>query len=591
MDRKKAEKEISLYLNVISHMATGKDVDVTIVDHGKRTYADLSRGKIFIEEMSEDIEILIGAGFHELGHVLATSCIDYTKEFGIPREEEKRVHAQLNSLEDYRIENRISVLYPPAEYYLKKMAKWFRLEYAQEMKLKNMTVSPMYLLHLHLSDMDLTRFVKKAPRTVIKELDSELREKKFAELPSTRALFPLALDAYNRLKPFMPPLETGEDANDLAPDPSISGRYSDAIDSSDGRRRIKPHPVFEVIEGDGSKTIGGKIEEEELKSPVQVVLRFDDKVEEMAEEKKAGEPEKIIRERPPSPEQETEYVRPYTPDCVKKTLSSYKIFDGIFNEDYSAEEGKKIGMRLMQELKFKEGARHRLDDGELDVDTVIEKMQENRGKLEDFDVFSDERPLVHDHTVLILMDMSGSMEGGRIMIARSAALMLARALDEMNVPYSIRGFSAYSGELVIVDHVIKEFDGNLNLPKLRSMFSSGRDCHNRDSDSLRHAINLISGERGKKLIFLISDGSPEHPDGVSDYRAFNKQSYMDMYFLTREAEKQGISVIGIGITESAEKFIAGTYLKGFVINKIEELPEKLVKIYLQETSGLRTWNA
>jgi hypothetical protein len=592
MDRKKAEKEISLHLNVLSHMATGKDVDVSVVDDGEGTYCDLGKGKIYIEEVSEDIEILIGLGFHELGHVLATSAIDYAKEFGVPKDEEKAVHRQMNSLEDFRIENRISVLYPPAEYYLKKMARWFRLEYAQKTVLGNMTKSPTYVLHLHLGDIDLTRFVKKAPRTVIKQLNEELREKKFAELPSTRALFPLALDAYNRLKQFSPPGQEGQV-------PSITSMLEAKQTERNGTKnpgKGNPHPQFENIEGDGSNLGLGKPNKAEgdaslspaSLSPVQAALQFEEKVEEMNEEKNAGEPTEIKRKKPPCVKAQLEYVRPYTPKVDKVTM--YKNYDphGIDKEDFSAEEGKKIGLRLVQELKFKEAERHRLDDGELNVDTVIEKMQENRGRLEDFDVFSDEKPLIHDHTVLVLVDMSGSMGGQDIRVARSAALMLARALDEMNVPYSIRGFGAVSNELVIKDYVIKDFDGALELPKLRSMFMGEQ---NRDSDSLRHAMELIRSERGKKLIFLISDGRPAHPDGVDDYRTYDNQAFMDMYFLVREAEKEGISVIGIGITDEATEFIAGAYLKGFVINDIKELPEKLVKIYLQESSGMRTWRS
>jgi uncharacterized protein YegL len=450
-----------------------------------------------------------------------------------------------------------------------------------------MTKSPTYLLHLHLGDMDLTKFVKKAPRVVIKELNEELRAKKFAELPSTRALFPLAWDAYKRLKQFTPKGEGQQ------PVPSLTSLLEARATKRMGTKnpgKGNPHPQFENIEGDGSNLGLGKPKEPEGKptTPLQASLQFEDKIDAMAGEKAKGEPTEILRGKPPTVKAQTNYVRPYTPKCDKVT--HYAEYDphGIAKEDYAAEEGKKIGLRLMQELKFKEGARHRLDDGELNVDTVIEKMQENRGRLEDFDVFSDEKPLIHDHTVLIMMDMSGSMSGEDIRIARSAALMLARALDEMNVPYSIRGFGAVSGKLEIKDYVIKDFDGALELPKLRSMFMGDT---NRDSDSLRNAMEIISSERGKKLIFLISDGRPNHGDGVDDYRTYNEQAFMDMYFLVREAEKEGISIIGIGISEEAREFISGAYLKGFVINDINELPEKLVKIYLQESSGMRTWKS
>jgi hypothetical protein len=579
MDKKQVEKELSLHLNILSRMAINKDVDVSVVEVGHGTYCDVRSGKIYIEEVSEDFEILLGLGFHELGHVLATSCIEYEKEFGIPKDECELLHMQVNSLEDYRIENRIAVLYPPAEYYLKKLGRWFRLEYSQKKLIGDMTKNPTYVLHLNLDNIDLCKFVTKELRKEIRKLKAELKEKNFAEMPSTRAMFPHALDAYNRLKPFFP---KGETPHDMSIGGSIGVELQEDLGNPVGK---KGKPVFEEITDGMELSSACPMTDVEEGTPTQILLRFQDKVEKNATEKDTVEGMKMSK--PPSVQENREYVRPYTPKVLKVT--TYKKYnpDGIPNEAYSAEQGKQIGLKLLQELKFKDGERHRLDDGELNVDTVIEKMQENRGILEDFNVFSQTEPLIHDHTVLILIDMSGSMSYD-IGLARQAALMLAKALEELNVPYSIRGFGAISGKLEITDYVIKDFDGALELPKLRSMFHGNQ---NRDSDSLRHAIKLISGERGKKLIFLISDGQPAHPDGVTDYRSYNQQAFMDMYYVIREADREGISVIGVGITDESADFIRGTYLKGFYINKIEELPEKLVQIYLQETQSLRTWRS
>jgi nitric oxide reductase activation protein len=258
--------------------------------------------------------------------------------------------------------------------------------------------------------------------------------------------------------------------------------------------------------------------------------------------------------------------------------------DGIKDEQYCADQGRIIGRRLMQELKFKEGAKHRLEEGELDVGDMIENMQENEGVLKSFEVFSDNTPLIHDHTVCIMIDMSGSMRGDDIQIARAAALMLGKALEEMNIIYSIRGFGAVEGVLEIHDIVVKDFEEPLDMVKLRRMFMGNV---NRDTDSIRHVIKMMSGERGKKMIFVISDGHPNHYDGTNDYRDYNANSFMDMWFLTREAEKEGVSVIGIGVSAEANAFISKTYLKGFYIDDIKELPERLVKIYLAESASLR----
>ena len=584
LDKKKAEQEISLHLNVLSRMAIGRDVNVKLTKKG--TFCDVQTGEISIkEDLSEDIEVLIGLGFHELGHAIATSYIDYAQEFNVPPEDAEGVHSQLNSLEDYRIENRIAVLYPNSEYYLKKTARWWRLDYAQKQYVSDMTGTPSYVLHLLLDNIDLCKFVKKEPRKVIRELRAELKAKNFEKYPSTRSLFPLAYDAYKRLKQFT--------TNSYGGNFSLTNKFesgrTDKFESGRTGKGRKKHPVFEEIK-DGDIITTTQPGPKETNDGTPALVKFMEATKKLSEEKE-GEKSKLIprEQKPPSYTQQTEYVRPYDPTVVKITEPKFGARGGITNPQYSIEEGNKIAKKLIQELKFKDGNRHRLEDGELDVGAVIENMQENRGRLSDFNVFTDTTPLIHDHCVAIMIDMSGSMGRAKIQNARSAALMLATALEEMSVPHTIRGFWAEHGILEIKDEIIKDFDEKLNMNKIE--FMGGDGDVNRDSSSIRHIMNIMNSERGKKIIFVISDGKPNHSDGTNDERHFNANSFMDMYFLAREAEKDGISIIGIGITPEAMTFIGATYLKGFAITKIEELPEKLMKIYLEESAGFRNWKS
>ena len=583
MHRKEMEKQISLHLNVLSRMATGRDVDVTVVDDGKGTFCNVGNGKIQIEQCSDDIEILIGLGFHELGHALATSSIDYAKEYGVPEEDVKLLHNQMNSLEDYRVERKISQLYPSAEYYLRKMSRWWRLEGSKKRMIGEMTHNPQFPLHLLLDNIDLLRFVEKPTRQEIRKLCAELKAAKFEDYPSTRSIFPLAKDAYYRLKPFMPKHLTEEAKQEMAAQmPVVACMGGTGGDEGAGKTR-EGKPVLEEIDDNG---ITSGSEPTDKKGSGIPALDFQNAIDKEANQKNNEVSELKRGGKPPSVRRQENYVRPYEPKVKKITEVSDDDWgeSGITDEQYCADQGRLIGRKLMQELKFKEGARHRLDEGELDIGDMIENMQENKGKLGSLDVFSDETPLIHDHTVCVMIDMSGSMAGDDIKNARAAALMLGKALEEMNIFYSIRGFGAKQGELEIHDLVVKDFDEPLDIMKLRRMFM---DNVNRDTDSIRHVMKLMAAERGKKIIFVISDGQPNHPDGTGDYRNYNNNAFMDMWFLTREAEKEGISIIGIGITAEAATFISETYLKGFFVKNIQELPERLTKIYLKETESLR----
>lgn len=570
-------KTISLHLNVLSRLALGRDISVTLHAAGKGTYADINEGTIFIDDLSDDVEVLIGLGFHELAHVIATEGIDYKKE-GVPERDIKGVHRQLNSLEDFRIENRVAQLYPPSEYYLDKFSRFFRLEHAHTKRIGDMVQCPSYLLHLNLGNIDLSKFVPNPEKKTIREIAADLKARKIECFPSTKALFPVAWDVYKKLKPFAPKGEDGEF------DLPIPGRGTGDPDNECNGGKSRKKAVFAEIP-DGMVLSQGKPGEAAKGEPTFIVpeTEMGFKISKHNEEKGKEIP---LALPPIKHKQKIDYARPYDPKITVMRLPDSEICDddGIFNEGDCASEGKQIGLKLIQELKMADGARHYQDEGELDVMDVLQNLQENRGKLASFDVFSDNAPLIHDHTVLVLIDMSASMSGDRICMARGAALMLVKALEEMNVMYSIRGFSAHSGQLEINDVVIKEFDEPLDINKLRKMNAGG---DNRDSDSIRNATNIIRGERGKKLIFVISDGQPNHCDGIGDYRAFNQQCEEDVHQACLEAEKEGISVIGIGITPEAVDCISKNYLKGFAVLNWTELPAKLLKIYLQETAGLR----
>ena len=308
MNRKEKEKAISLHLNVISRMATGRDVDVTVVDKGEGTYCDVVSGKIFIEDLSEDMEILIGLGFHEIGHAIATASIDYRKEYGVPEDDCKLLHNQMNSLEDYRIERKMAQIYPPAEYYLKKMARWWRLEGAKERQIGEMVSNPQFPLHLLLDNIDLSRFIPKEPREEIRKLRVELREMRFDEYPSTRALFPVAKMVYYRLKPFFP--------KGAAHDPTLQQMMVAAMPTlpcNKGLTRSK-HPVMEEI-GEG-QPIGEKPADKEGSGIP--ALDFQNAIDKEADtDKEHGELK--VGGKPPTVKRKEEYVRPYEPTVKRIT--------------------------------------------------------------------------------------------------------------------------------------------------------------------------------------------------------------------------------------------------------------------------------
>ena len=572
-DEKAIEKRLNLEANMLTQVLLGRTVAVSLGRFGDEkfgTSVDMETGKVKIAYLTKDEEVLKGSLYHEIFHVLLTETPDYRKH-GVPDEDLKLLHLQLNSLEDYRIEHIGGTkLYPPADYYIWWAARWWRQKGVHSRPVGSIADNPMMCLHYLLDNMDLTRFVAdKALRKEIRAIAKELKEKKFYELNTTEELFPLARDAYYRLKPWLPAdKEAGAD---------MEGAIVSGVSGAGERKKALFPDASKVGAGlETPKTL--KTSEEALKSMIEK------KAEAVAEGegslKAVSDSPRITTEK-----QEKDYARPYTPQ-IRVFHEPIEGGEKIILDPNMQAEGRRIGRELTQLLKLEDRSKQHCEDGDLDMDAVFQGIMEGRGSLRRKDIFSTEIPLIRKHTVLILIDFSGSMRGYRETCARNAALMIGSALDEMNITYAVRGFGAETNKLVIADFVLKDFGRPLDLDKL-ARHNSGQYGQNRDSDSLRRAVEVIKGESGKKIIFVISDGQPAHPDGVKDYRAFNKQSHMDMIHAIRDAEDMGISVIGVGITADAAEFIETAYSKGFFIQKLDELPEKLIEIYLKETEELR----
>jgi len=252
-------------------------------------------------------------------------------------------------------------------------------------------------------------------------------------------------------------------------------------------------------------------------------------------------------------------------------------------------KGRALGRILKRELKLKEEADRHRSSGKLDMKEVRRQLCKHGAVLSPR-IFMRDTHNKYAHTVSVLIDFSGSMaECGaahmsKLKAAKSAALVLSSCLEEMHVQHSIAGFSAVEGSLECIHYDIKPFAGPLTIPRLQDFNYTTKPValQNRDSDSVRHAAKLLRAYgKGTKVLFVISDGQPHHPDGMTGKRRYNYgyNSRADMMKAIREAEGMGVQVVGIAIEPEAAAFINETYKKGFHIGDIDELPARLLNVY------------
>jgi cobaltochelatase CobT subunit len=218
-----------------------------------------------------------------------------------------------------------------------------------------------------------------------------------------------------------------------------------------------------------------------------------------------------------------------------------------------------------------------------------------------------------DTAATILVDLSGSMSGSKVMLAQQVAIALATCLDTIGIPYSVLGFSNQSGfirrdkagkivgggerygdekhlqaarkmmagRIEPLDmFVFKAFDER--LVQARSSMGAIHHCvggNNSDGDAVQYAWGELRKRReSRKLLLTLSDGAPANttygPD-VGQHLRNTIQSITD----------QGCECVGIGIMDENVKRY---YPRWAIAESLDDLAGKTMDTLAQALLGERT---
>ena len=205
--------------------------------------------------------------------------------------------------------------------------------------------------------------------------------------------------------------------------------------------------------------------------------------------------------------------------------------------------------------------------------------------IHDYDVFTkEETDEINKFKVDLILDASASQIGRQHIVANQAYI-IAKAMDEVNIPIRIMGFSTLRDHTVFT--LYRDYkEKNKNL-ELYNFFASGS---NRDGFAFKTIHELIDTEENTRHIAIVlSDGKPndERPN-INTTKLQNKDQYIgqiaidDTAFEIRNLKNDNISVLGVftGEDEDVEnaKLI---YNKDFVrITNLENF-SKIVSIFMK----------
>jgi cobalamin biosynthesis protein CobT len=190
--------------------------------------------------------------------------------------------------------------------------------------------------------------------------------------------------------------------------------------------------------------------------------------------------------------------------------------------------------------------------------------------------------------VEILVDMSGSMGGEKIKVAKMSAIAMAEALSALDIPFEVTGFTSVGDSRVSTEakkHTdLKRFNRfherlelfvfkDFNAPSLIGIEKMEAMSNNPDGECVKWAANrLINRKEKRKILIVLSDGMPA-ADG--DMRTLN----YDLKSKVQQIMKSGIECVGLGVLTDAVKHF---YPDHVVIKDLKTLPSetmsKLCKI-------------
>ena len=253
--------------------------------------------------------------------------------------------------------------------------------------------------------------------------------------------------------------------------------------------------------------------------------------------------------------------------------------EGVYEKSKSSIAGHVNLMRRKLERalisKQNRGWARNQEEGQLDSRRLVAaisgstNVHRQREPVEDLDV-----------SVLLVVDLSGSMNGEKIILARKAAISYAEALDKVRIPFAVTGFTVnYDctlnpanrnlGETMYRNYpldlyIFKDFNDSLKQAKagIGCITSEAVDMgDNADGDSLLQLYwKLLKTQKTKRRIMIVfSDGQPAAGGGNQSQRLRDVVSYL---------EEEKVELVGVGILSDAPK---SYYKKYALVNTVQDL--------------------
>lgn len=165
--------------------------------------------------------------------------------------------------------------------------------------------------------------------------------------------------------------------------------------------------------------------------------------------------------------------------------------------------------------------------------------------------------------VQLVLDVSTSMNGRKILKAKECCLGLALALENIkSLSFSTIAFPALDDDSKA--WLVQDFNESLNLKtKLKYLSIYGNGTTPLDSALMQAGLRLFQRPEKRKIIFVLTDGHPNSPDPTIE--------------VIKKLQENGIELYGVGIFTDAVKLFFPANKHG-VISTLEDLAPTIFKM-------------
>ncbi len=210
----------------------------------------------------------------------------------------------------------------------------------------------------------------------------------------------------------------------------------------------------------------------------------------------------------------------------------------------------------------------------LNVNRFIRERAAGKAAVETRAFEAKTRPLEKDYAVLILVDVSGSMQD-KIHHAFAATVACTEAFSPLKIPHAILGFNdllhKYKGfDEEPVPAAIEKIEGDVSTPAAR---------WNNDGWALKEAVaTLRKRPEREKILIVLSDGEP-----IPSERYAGPE--FDLKAIAKGIEEEGrVRLIGLGMGHGTDH-VTSFYRNARANIPIEDLPPELSDVIREAIAG------